>query len=217
MQSKIFDLGLVNFGYAWQFQKGIHAQVKMSSIPAALILCRHYPVVTAGRLANKQNLLVSLADLNSAGVKYFELERGGDMTYHGPGQLTVYPVINLHDFRCDLHWYLRQLEKIIIKCLADFGVVGQRIKGFTGVWVNDKKIASIGIAVKNWITWHGISVNIKSDDLDNFHLIRPCGMDIEMTSLESELKSNIEIESVKENIIHNFKDTISLQEEEALR
>jgi lipoate-protein ligase B len=212
MQFKIFNSGLVDFKKIWDFQKQILQAVKNQEIPSALILCQHYPVITLGRTANKKNILISEGELRNRGIQICEIERGGDVTYHGPGQLMLYPVFNLNYLKKDIHWFLRQLEEAVIVYLSDMGIKGQRRPGLTGVWVNGKKIASIGIAIRNWITYHGLSINIKRDDLANFSLIRPCGMDIEMTTLETILERNIEIESVKENLIHKFREIFNCQD-----
>lgn len=205
MPVEIFDLGLVEFKTAWGFQKEIHSAVKNSGLSSALIFCQHYPVITLGRRANKRNILASKQELEIRGIRMYEIERGGDVTYHGPGQLITYPVFDLNSFKKDIHWFLRQLENIIIACLFDFGVKGQRLTGLTGVWVDNRKIASIGIAIRNWITFHGLSINVKKDDLDNFCLVRPCGMDTEMTTLENVSGRNFRIDEIKENLIRKFK------------
>ncbi len=209
MQIEIFDLGLVDFKKAWDFQKEIFKAVKCQNLTSALVLCQHYPVITLGRSRDRKNILIDERELNLRGIQIYEIERGGDVTYHGPGQLTVYPIFNLSYLKKDIHWYLRLLEDIIIACLSDFGIKGERYAGLTGVWVDRQKIASIGIAIKNWITFHGLSVNIKKNDLDIFRLIRPCGMNIEMSSLETVLERNIEIDNIKESLIHKFRDVLS--------
>jgi len=157
----------------------------------------------------------------------YGIERGGGVTYHGPGQLIAYPVLNLNYLKKDIHFFLRQLEELAIELLSDFGIKGLRYKGLTGVWIDkscpflnnaydssekglDKqKIVSIGIAIRNWITFHGMSINVKKDDLDNFSLIKPCGMDIEMTSLESILHRDIEIDDIKNNLILKFRNRLN--------
>ncbi len=201
MDLKIIDLGLINFSDAWVKQKALFQEVKTGSLDKALLICRHYPVITLGRGAKKTNILASEEELKKKGVAVYEVERGGDVTYHGPGQLTVYPVFNLNYLKKDIHWFLRYLEGIIIATLSDFGIPGERQQGLTGVWVRKKKIASIGIAIRNWITFHGLSINIKQEDLANFSLIRPCGMDIIVTSMESENKAIINIEQVKKRFV----------------
>jgi lipoate-protein ligase B len=212
MVFKIFDLGLADFQKALDFQKETHSAIKNNGLSSALILCRHYPVITLGRAANKKNILVSKIELEKRGIAVYEIERGGDVTYHGPGQLMAYPVFNLNYLKKDIHWFLRQLEETVITYLPDLGIKGERQPGLTGVWVDGKKISSIGIAIRNWITFHGLSINIKNGDLANFRLIRPCGMDIEMVTLETLLGRNIEIESVKENLIHKFREIFSCQQ-----
>lgn len=208
MDFKIFDLGLVDFKKAWDLQKEIFSVVKNNHLSSALILCQHYPVITLGRSADKKNILISDAELKSRGIKVYEIERGGDVTYHGPGQITVYPIFNLGYLKKDIHWFLRQLEEVIIACLSDLGVSSHRRPGLTGVWIGPQKIASIGIAIKHWITFHGLSLNVKKSDLANFNLIRPCGLDIKMTALEEILGRDIGIDSLKLNLIHKFRDTL---------
>jgi lipoate-protein ligase B len=197
MGLKIFDLGLIDFKSAWEFQKKVFLDVKNEKFKSALILCQHYPVITLGRQADKKNILLSEAELKKRNINLYKIERGGDVTYHGPGQLVIYPILNLNFFKKDIHLYLRKLEEIALQTIKFFGISGERIPGLTGVWIKNKKIASIGIAVKQWISLHGLSVNIKQADLDNFSLIRPCGMDIMMTSMESVLRREIEIAKVK--------------------
>jgi len=198
---QIIDLGLIDFNTAWQKQKQLFAEVKSGHIPGALLICRHNSVITIGRSGLKTNIFAKEIELEQKGIAIYEVERGGDVTYHGPGQLTVYPIFNLSYLKKDIHWFLRYLEKLIILGLNDFGVKGERRDGLTGVWVGKRKIASIGIAVRNWISFHGLSINIERDDLINFSLIRPCGMDIMVTSVESETGKETNVEQVKKSFI----------------
>lgn len=207
MDFRVFNLGLVDFKKALQFQKKIFQEIKNNYFNSALILCRHYPVITMGRQARVENIKVSSFELRNRGIHMYEIERGGDVTYHGPGQLTVYPIFNLAYLKKDIHLFLRQLEGLVIDFLSDFGIKGLRYKGLTGVWIDKNKVASIGIAIRNWITFHGMSINIKKDDLDNFSLIKPCGMDIEMTSLESVLHRGVEIDNIENNLIQKFRES----------
>jgi len=209
MDLKIVDLGLVNFDAAWVKQKELFQEVKSGSLDKALLICRHYPVITAGRGAKRANILASEEELRSKGIAVYEVERGGDVTYHGPGQLTIYPVFNLNYLKKDIHWFLRHLEGIIISGLNYFGIPADRREGLTGVWVGKKKISSIGIAIRNWITFHGLSINIKQEDLVNFSLIRPCGMDIILTSMESEIGSAVDMGDFKGKLISLFKSNIN--------
>ena len=212
MQFEVFDLGLIDYQKAWQFQKEIFQEVKIGSLISGLILCQHYPVVTLGRQALKENIKISVQELKRRGIQIYEIERGGDVTYHGPGQIIAYPIFNLNHLKKDIHLFLRQLEEVAIDFLSDFGIKGKRCRGLTGVWTDTEKIASIGIAIRNWITFHGLSINIKENDLDNFRLIRPCGLDIEMTSLERILGRDIEISNLRMSLIHKFKAVFLIEE-----
>lgn len=205
MQVRFFDLGLVNFKTAWDFQKEIFSKVKNNEFNAALIFCRHYPVITLGRNTDKNHILAKEGELKKEGISVYEIERGGDVTYHGPGQLIVYPVFNLNYFKKDIALFLRNLEEVAIMALADFSLLAKRRPGLTGVWCKDKKIASIGIAIRNWITYHGLSINIEKGDLRNFSLIRPCGMDIMMASMETILNKKISLDKVKKSVLRAFQ------------
>lgn len=209
MDFKVFDFGLIDFKRAECVQKEIFQNVKEGFLESALIICQHYPVITIGRTGHKKNVLLSENELKIRQITVYQIQRGGDVTYHGPGQLNVYPIFNLNYLKKDIHLFLRYLEDLIINLLSDFGIKGSRYPGLTGVWVDKQKIASIGIGIRNWITFHGLSINIKKNDLDNFSLIRPCGMDIEMTSLETILDRDVEISLVKER----FEKWVFLREE----
>jgi len=208
MELKIIDLGLVDYLEAWNIQRDILAKVISGEMNSALILCRHYPVITLGRGASRESLRFSNEVIRARGIKIYNIERGGDATYHGPGQLTVYPVLNLRYFKRDIHWFLRELESLVISSLADLNLPVSRVEGFTGAWIGNKKIASIGIAVKHWVTYHGLSINIKRDDLANFALIRPCGMDIKVTCLEEALGRDVEIADVKFSLLERFNEML---------
>lgn len=201
---QLFDVGLAGYQDVHLIQERVWGEVKQGMYPAGLVICRHYPVITLGRRAKKENVKMSAEELAAAGVDCFLAERGGDVTYHGPGQLTAYPICNLFFFRKDIHWYLRMLEEVVIATLSEFGISGQRRDGLTGVWVKENKIASIGVGVRHWVTWHGVSLIVKKDEVMKFSLIRPCGMDIQMTSMENILGRSIGIEEVKEKFIERF-------------
>ena len=152
-----------------------------------LLLVEHEPVVTLGRGTRKGSLPLAPAEFARRGVEVAEVERGGDVTYHGPGQLVGYPILQLREHREDLHWYLRQLEAVLIAALGQLGVEAERNPGLTGVWTNGRKIASIGIHVKQWVTFHGFALNVGTD-LRGFDLIVPCGIEgVVMTSVGAEL------------------------------
>jgi lipoate-protein ligase B len=209
MEFEAIDLGLIDYRRAQDRQEEAFAAIKGQKGRSTLLLCRHHPVITLGRNASINNILVPEKELKKKGIGVFHAQRGGDVTYHGPGQLVAYPIFNLDDFRKDIYFFLRTLESAVIEFLAEFGVNAQRCSPLTGVWVDKEKISSIGIGIRNWITFHGVSINIKKDDLSNFNAIRPCGMDIQVTSLESCLGNNIEIDSVKENLINAFRKVFS--------
>jgi lipoate-protein ligase B len=152
-----------------------------------LLLVEHPPVVTTGRSTDSAHLITDPEELARRGVALHDIERGGDVTYHGPGQLVGYPIYDLREHRQDLHWYLRQLEAALIAALGGLGIEAGRSEGLTGVWTGGRKIASIGIHVKQWVTWHGFALNVTTD-LSAFDLIVPCGIDgVTMTSVQREL------------------------------
>ncbi len=201
MEFEIIDIDLINYQRAWDIQREIFSQVKERKISGALIICRHRPVITMGRNGKEENILSDKRQLEKKDIKIYNIERGGDVTYHGPGQLCVYPILNLTYYRKDLNWFLRNLETLLIETLSEFNIKAESKSGDTGVWVGARKIASIGIAVKHWITFHGASLNVKKRDLANFSLIRPCGQDIIMTSMEDVLRKEVKITAVKKTLV----------------
>jgi len=208
MRFKLFDLGEIDYLSAWALQKEVLLKVRDREFDAALLICQHHPVITLGRRVVKSHLLVSSDELKLKGIDLLEVDRGGDITYHGPGQLTAYPIFNLADFNRDLHFFLRQLESAVIGCLKVFRSSAESKPGLTGVWCNDQKICSIGIAVRQWISFHGLSLNIKASDLSGFELIKPCGMEIKMTSLETVTKRTVEIDEVKAELARSLREII---------
>lgn len=181
------SLGLTPYEEALELQRALARERISGAIPEdMLLLVEHPPVVTMGRSAKASNLISSSDYLASKGVELFEVERGGDVTFHGPGQLVGYPIIDLKRHRQDLHWFLRQVEEALIRTLAAYSIPGERSTGYTGVWTNGRKIASIGVHTRDWVTWHGFALNVTTD-LSYFDLIVPCGIDgVTMTSIESE-------------------------------
>jgi lipoate-protein ligase B len=170
-----------------------------------LILLQHPPVVTLGRGANDRNLLLPAAELGRRGIDLERVGRGGDVTYHGPGQLVGYPIVDLGPLGRDLHRFLRLLEATLIDTLAAFGLAGEQIAGRTGVWVEGEKVASIGVGVRRWVSWHGFALNVAADDLAGFAAIVPCGLPgVRMTSLERLLGRTVPLPQVEEEIIRTF-------------
>jgi len=189
----VVDLGTVPYAAALELQRDVARRRIIGDIGQdVLLLVEHPPVVTLGRTAKGANLIASPAYLASRGVELFDVERGGDITFHGPGQLVGYPIIDLKRHRKDLHWYLRQVEESLIQAIAEFGLNGERVDKYTGVWVdtdrpNRRKLASIGVHARDWVTWHGFALNINTD-LHYFDLIVPCGISgVTMTSVAREL------------------------------
>jgi lipoate-protein ligase B len=190
MSSELLVVGLdrMPYGEALALQRAVaHARIGKRLSRDALLLVEHPPVVTLGRSTEARHLPVSAEQLAQRGVELHDIERGGDVTFHGPGQLVGYPIYDLSEHRRDLHWYLRQLEAALIAALQQFGIEAGRNEGYTGVWTGGRKIASIGIHVKQWVTWHGFALNVTTD-LSYFDLIVPCGIQgVVMTSVQREL------------------------------
>jgi len=186
----VADLGVVPYGTALERQRSLAEQRIAGRLGAdLLLLCEHPPVITLGRGTRTTSLPIAPDALRQRGIEVFEIERGGDVTYHGPGQLVGYPIFDLGGHRRDLHWFLRQIEEALIAALARLGITGERRGGYTGVWTGgaSRKIASIGIHVRQWVTWHGFALNVTTD-LSAFDLIVPCGIpQVVMTSVAREL------------------------------
>jgi lipoyl(octanoyl) transferase len=190
----VADLGVMAYGAALELQRSVAARRISGEIDQdVLLLVEHPPVVTLGRSSKGANLLVAPGLLAARGVELFEVERGGDVTFHGPGQLVGYPIIDLKRHRQDLHWYLRQVEEVLIVALGRLGIAAGRRPGYTGVWVGDRKVASIGVHARDWVTWHGFALNVATD-LSYFDLIVPCGIqDVRMTSVSVETGGRVSV------------------------
>jgi len=211
---RVVDLGLVDYERAYDLQRRLHKFRREGRIDDVLILLEHEPVVTMGRRGKRDNILVSDEFLQSKGIRIFEIDRGGDVTLHCPGQLVGYPILDLNFHGKNIHRYLRNLEEVIIRSLKVYGIDGQRIENHTGVWVGKKKIASIGIGIKGWVTFHGFSLNINSD-LSYFSLIRPCGFESRtVTSMSEILGSPVEPKDFRHQLIEQFREVFNLQMEE---
>ena len=184
----VWDLGRRSYEETLEQQRDLcRLRIRGDLADDLLLLVEHEPVITLGRGTRASSLPVPVADLQRRGIGVHEVERGGDVTYHGPGQLVGYPILDLRQHREDLHWYLRQLEAGLIHALGQLGVEAERRAGLTGVWTRGRKIASIGIHVKQWVTFHGFALNV-STNLSAFDLIVPCGIpDVVMTSVAREL------------------------------
>ena len=199
------DLGVIGYKEAWDLQHEIFNLRVKNEIDDVLLLLEHPHTYTFGKTADKNNLISSNETLKQKEISVFEIDRGGDITYHGPGQVVAYPIIDLSNWQNDTHKYLRALEEVIIKTMKHFDLEGSRKDGLTGVWINDRKIAAIGIKVSRWITMHGFAFNINTD-LSLFDGIIPCGIkDKEVTSLKNELNKSVELDEVKLILLNEFR------------
>lgn len=213
---EIIDLGTIAYAEAWKYQQKLFekaiAQKKIGGTTTqALILCEHPHVITLGKHGNPNNLLLPMENLRKRGVEFFYTDRGGDITYHGPGQLVVYPIFDLNAFEMGLKSYIFNLEEVIIRLLNDYGIKAERMPGATGVWLgadsgkNARKICAIGVRCSSFVTMHGLALNVNTD-LSYFSLINPCGfIEKGVTSIQKELNSDcLEMDEIKNRLIHYF-------------
>jgi lipoyl(octanoyl) transferase len=210
---EVRHLGRVPYADAVALQKDLVEARRVDRIPDTLLLLEHPHIITLGVKARNStaNIKADEALLALTGVEIHESGRGGDVTYHGPGQLVGYPILDLRPDRCDVHRYVRDLEEVLIRTLRDLGVDGGRIGGLTGVWVGDQKVAAIGIRISRWITSHGFALNV-STDLDYFKLIVPCGItDRGVTSLDALLGHEVSIDDVSTRLVSHFCDVFGRQ------
>ena len=202
-------LGRVSYADALDLQQRLVQERKAGTIPDQLLLLEHPPVITLGVKArhDRSHVLATEAVLAARGVELFESGRGGDVTYHGPGQLVGYPILDLKPDRCDVHRYVRDLEEVLIRAAAAFGVEATRVAGLTGVWVGTEKLAAIGVRISRWITSHGFALNVGTD-LADFELIVPCGIrERGVTSLERVLGRTVEPAAVEDAVVTAFAAT----------
>ena len=198
-------LGLVPYAHGLELQRRLVDDRKAGRIPDTLLLLQHPHVVTIGvKKDGRSHILATPEQLASRGVEVFETGRGGDVTYHGPGQIVGYPIIDLNPDRRDVHRYVRDLEEVMIRVCSDYGLTAGRIKGFSGAWIGDAKIGAIGVRISRWVTSHGFAFNVTTD-VDFFNLIVPCGIaDRGVTSLEKELGRPVKIDEVEEHFVDHF-------------
>jgi lipoyl(octanoyl) transferase len=228
MQEVIFsDLGNIEYGEAWKFQEKLlqentgvkSARAKGESALDTvhhLLFCEHPPVYTLGKSGKEEHVLVSKEELERRGIAYYPTNRGGDITFHGPGQVVGYPILDLEKFYTDIGKYLRNLEEVIILTLAEYGLKGDRSPGETGVWLDPenkmkaRKICAMGVRCSRWVTMHGFAMNINTD-LNYFSMIVPCGIaDKQVTSLQKELGFSVDMKEVKEKLLTNFSKVFSV-------
>jgi len=203
----ILDLGKMEYQSTWDIQKEYHQKVLSKKEPDTLIIVEHEPVYTFGKNSDQNHLLQSAP----SDAKVFHIERGGDITYHGPGQIVVYPILDLNRYKKSISWYMRTLEKVIIATLSDFGIDANIKKGLTGVWVADEKIGAQGVRISRWVTMHGFALNVNTD-LKYFSGIIPCGIfEYGVTSMEKIIGKKQNLEKVKNNVIQNFNRFFNLK------
>jgi len=228
----IVDLGLIAYAEAWELQERVVAARKAGAIEDVLLFCEHPHVITLGRSGNRANLLASESVLRQKGVEFFETSRGGDITYHGPGQIVGYPILNLGAIRRDVVWYVRTLEEAMIRATADLGIAARREPGKTGIWVDAdevadrskgdsslalgmtdqqaEKLAAIGVHISRWVTSHGFAYNVATD-LRYFELIVPCGIaDRKATSLEKLLGRRVSLEEIRPLLVKQVCEVFGL-------
>ncbi|MEW6062432.1 MAG: lipoyl(octanoyl) transferase LipB [Bacteroidota bacterium] len=201
----VVNIGRTRYADAWELQKQIFSARLQQRISDVLVFTEHDHVYTLGKSADDNHLLAKDEELSKKGVDVFWIDRGGDITYHGPGQIVGYPIIDLNDHYHDIHRYLRDIEEALIRALQEYGISAGREPEYTGVWVKDEKIAAIGVKVSKWITMHGFALNVNTD-LSFFDRIIPCGIFHKgVTSLQQILGREIALEEVQQYVIHHFQ------------
>ena len=211
-------LGLADYGETLALQRALHAQRCADVIDDLVISVEHHPVFTIGRSGSRDNILVSEDALQEQGIKVFDVERGGDITYHGPGQLVVYPILDLREFGKDIHRFVWSLEQAIIRALEKMEIRGEIRDRFPGVWVGERKIASVGVYVKNWVTYHGMALNVDVSQ-DHFQMIRPCGLTVETVSVNDLREPAVSLDDVRLLLLRKLgilleRDIVGIEREE---
>jgi lipoate-protein ligase B len=208
----VVDLGRRKYAEVLELQRAVaRARITGEIDQDVLLFVEHDPVITLGRSSRDAHLVANPTQLAARGVEVFEVERGGDVTFHGPGQLVGYPIVDLKRHKQDLHWYLRQVEEVLIDALRDFAIAGERVPKYTGVWTNGRKIASIGVHARDWVTWHGFALNV-STELSYFDLIVPCGIpDVVMTSIRRETGTDVRMQHVMDGVSRAAERVFDLQ------
>jgi len=204
-------LGSVPYGEALDLQKALVEERRAGCVPDLLLLLQHPPVITLGvRRDSRSHVIASDGQLAMHGIEVHEAGRGGDVTYHGPGQIVGYPILDLRPDRCDVHRYVRDLEEVMIRVCADYGIAAHRVDGLSGAWVETGKIGAVGVRISRWITSHGFAFNVNTR-LEDFQLIVPCGIaDRGVTSLRKLLDEELSIEEVEDRFIHRFAEVFGM-------
>ena len=206
----ISNIGRTRYADAWAVQQEIWKLRHENAIQDILLLTEHEHVYTLGKSTDDNHLLASEEELKISGTDVFHIDRGGDITYHGPGQIVGYPIINLNNYFLDIHRYMRSLEEVIIQTLAKFRIVAEREKDLTGVWVNNEKIAAIGVKVSRWVTMHGFALNVTTD-LSKFDRIIPCGIFHKGVTSMQQYLGEVDIEAVQQALGDSFAEVFGCQ------
>jgi lipoate-protein ligase B len=207
------NLGRTRYGEAWELQRKVFAARLEGRVPDVLLLTEHEPVYTFGKGSDANHLLANDVELKEKKIDLFNIDRGGDVTFHGPGQLVGYPIIDLGAHYRDIHRYLRDIEEVLIRTVAEFGVAASRSEGLTGVWVKNDKVAAIGVKVSRWVTMHGFAINVNTD-LSYFERIIPCGIFHKgVTSLQNILGIELRVDEVAKSVVRNFESVFSVVSE----
>lgn len=214
MDLQVYQLGLMDYDEALKLQKELWSLKKENKIPNILLFLEHPPVFTIGRMGSENEILFDKSELRKRGIGIYKIERGGRVTFHGPGQLIGYPIVNLKEIKCSPIQFLRDLEEAIILTLSEYGVDSNRIDGKTGVWVKDAKIASIGIFIAKWITQHGFAININTP-LEYFNMIVPCGLqNCKFVNLSQLINRKIDLYDIVPSLVSNFKKIFKIFSED---
>ncbi|MEO7651541.1 MAG: lipoyl(octanoyl) transferase LipB [Bryobacteraceae bacterium] len=201
-QCQVRDCGRLDYGKAFELQQRLVAERKQGLIPDQLLIVEHPPVITLGRNGRLENLLASEQALRAAGISFHETDRGGDITFHGPGQIVGYPILDLREWKRDVGAYVRSVEQVMIGALAEFGIRGDLVCNCTGVWVDGKKIGAIGVHISRWVTSHGFALNVNTD-MTYFQYIVPCGLTKPVTSMAAEgVLADMQV--VKQSLVRHF-------------
>jgi lipoate-protein ligase B len=204
--TNVYQLGLMEYSTAYELQKTVHGRRLRGEEPDALLLLEHTPTFTVGKSGKLDNVLASRDTLEALGISLFLIERGGDVTYHGPGQIVGYPIIDLRDRGKDIRKLVYDLEEVLIRTLKDFSVDGQRDPTHPGVWVNQAEVAAIGLSVRKWVSMHGFALNVNTR-MEHFSLINPCGFtDRKAASISQLLSQEVPVERVTEKLLFHFSN-----------
>lgn len=229
-KTKFIDLGLIDYSKAWDYQTELFEKIlsiknrnrdlpdeQKEQTPNFLIFCEHPHVFTLGKSGDESNLLIAKENLDSINASYYHINRGGDITYHGPGQIVVYPIIDMENFFTDIHKYMRLLEESVIMTLKEAGIAAGRIKGLTGVWLDpdqettSRKIAALGVKTSRWVTLHGMAFNV-NPDLNYFKNIVPCGIENKsVTSMANEMHSKQNLDLIKNSLRNNIASLFEME------